>query len=85
MRLVFNVSILQIFKLPDIVTVTLVTFDWSMEAVHLREGLKCVSTMLGVLCAVIVSVVTMPELPVDNLETSLVQPLVAMIQKLYLQ
>ena len=81
MRLVFNVSILQIFKLPDIVTVTLVTFDWSMEAVHLREGLKCVSTMLGVLCAVIVSVVTMPELPVDNLETSLVQPLVVMIQK----
>ena len=73
--------VLQIFKLPDIVTVTLVTFDWLMEAVHLRGGLKCVSTMLGALYAVTVSVVTMPELPVDNLETSLVQPLVAMFQK----
>ena len=73
--------VLQIFKLPDIVTVTLVTFDWLMEAVHLREGLKCVSTMLGALYAVTVSVVTTPELPVDNLETSLVQPLVVMFQK----
>ena len=63
---------MQIFKQPDLIIVTLVTFDWSMEAVHLREGLKSVSTMLGVLCAVTVSVVTMPELPVDNLETSLV-------------
>ena len=66
---------MQIFKQPDLVIVILVTFDWSMEVVHLREGLKSVSTMLGVLCAVTVSVVTMPELPVDNLETSLVQPL----------
>ena len=43
-----------------------------MEAVHLREGLKSVSTMLGVQCVTIVSVEMMLRLPVDNLETSLV-------------
>ena len=48
-----------------------------MEAVHLKDGLKSVSTMLGVLCVVIVSVVMMLELPVDNLETSLVHTTVS--------
>ena len=47
-------------------------FDWLMEAVHLREGLKCVSTMLGVQCVMIVSVKMMLRLPVDNLESLLV-------------
>ena len=78
MRFVLNVIIinmLQIFKYPDLVTVTLETFDWSTEAVNWREGLRSVSTMLGVLCVETVSVVMTPELPVDNLETSLVQPL----------
>ena len=63
---------MQIFKQPDLVIVILVTFDWSMEVVHLREGLKSVSTMLGVLCVMIVSVKMMLRLPVDNSETSLV-------------
>ena len=73
MRLVLRFKILQTFKQPDLITVTLVIFDWSMVAVHLREGLKFVSTMPGVLCVVTVSVVMMPKLPVDNLETSQVQ------------
>jgi hypothetical protein len=69
--LYFNlILVLQIFKLPDIVTVTLVIFDWSMEAVHLREGLKSVSITLGVLCVTTVSVKMMLRLPVDSLETS---------------
>ena len=62
----------QILILLHLITVTLVTFAWSMEAVRLREDLKSVSTMLGALCVATVSVVMMPELPADNLEILLV-------------